>query len=418
MNRSVALIVLTLACVAGITACRRANRTVPLEEPIGSAYVGPQTLNVRKDLAGRSAAVGAAHHGERVDILETRRRFVRIRTAAGVEGWTDANLLLTSQQMDGLQKLADRAKALPSEGKAKVFDALNMHPEPSRTSPTFAQIPEGGSVEVVAHRIAPRAAPVAAVRAPAPRRAPARKSKAKEKQALDLPPPPAPKPPSDWEAKSRPRASDLPEYTPPPPPPPVAYDDWNLVRTADGKAGWVLSRMLFMSIPDEVAQYAEGHRITSYMPLGEVKDGDQVRNNWLWTTAAPGPAQPWEFDSFRVFVWSKNHHRYETAYVERNVTGYFPIEAVTVTPEHPSDGDKGFSVVVQEKDGKLYKRTYGFSGFRIRMISKAPFDRGAIDTETEVSALDSPGTFASSGAPQRPGWWTKLKALPKRWFSR
>ena len=30
--------------------------------------------------------------------------------------------------------------------------------------------------------------------------------------------------------------------------------------------------MLTMSIPDEVAQYAEGHRITAYLPLGEVKE--------------------------------------------------------------------------------------------------------------------------------------------------
>ena len=39
-------------------------------------------------------------------------------------------------------------------------------------------------------------------------------------------------------------------------------DDWNLVRTLDGKVGWVLTRPLSMAIPDEVAQYAEGHRIT------------------------------------------------------------------------------------------------------------------------------------------------------------
>ena len=33
-------------------------------------------------------------------------------------------------------------------------------------------------------------------------------------------------------------------------------EDWNLIRTKDGKAGWVLSRMLVMAIPDEVAQYS------------------------------------------------------------------------------------------------------------------------------------------------------------------
>ena len=56
------------------------------------------------------------------------------------------------------------------------------------------------------------------------------------------------------------------------PPKPIPLEDWYLVRTKDGKAGWVLSRMVSMAIPDEVAQYAEGHRITSYFSLGKVDD--------------------------------------------------------------------------------------------------------------------------------------------------
>ena len=39
-----------------------------------------------------------------------------------------------------------------------------------------------------------------------------------------------------------------------------------------------------MGIPDEVAQYAEGHRIVSYFALGETQDGDQKKTTWLWTT--------------------------------------------------------------------------------------------------------------------------------------
>ena len=34
-------------------------------------------------------------------------------------------------------------------------------------------------------------------------------------------------------------------------------EDWSLVRTKDGQIGWVLTRNLDMSIPDEVAQYAK-----------------------------------------------------------------------------------------------------------------------------------------------------------------
>ena len=86
-------------------------------------------------------------------------------------------------------------------------------------------------------------------------------------------------------------------------------------RPAD-KSGWVLTRRLRMAIPDDVAQYAEGHRIVSYFSLGKVQDGDQPKDIWLWTTVGDG-ARPYDFDSFRVFVWSVRRHRYETEYIER-----------------------------------------------------------------------------------------------------
>jgi len=49
------------------------------------------------------------------------------------------------------------------------------------------------------------------------------------------------------------------------------------VRTKDGSVGWVLARNLYMSVPDDVAQYAEGKRITAYLALGDVRDGNEVK---------------------------------------------------------------------------------------------------------------------------------------------
>src|SRR3954463_16108772 len=111
---------------------------------------------------------------------------------------------------------------------------------------------------------------------------------------------------------------------PPAPPVPVSMDDWSLIRNKDGESGWGLTRRLVMAIPDEVAQYAEGRRISSYLPLGETRDGDLVKQSWLWTTSERG-LEPHDFDSFRVFIWSLRRHRYETAHIERNLTGFFPV---------------------------------------------------------------------------------------------
>ena len=119
----------------------------PPAKPAGVAYAGPPVLNLRKDLGPRSAVTGTAKHGERLDVLETRRRFVRVRASSGAEGWADLNLLLSQQQMDDLRRLAEDAKKLPSQGAATVYEPLNIHAEPFRQSPSFFQIPEGGVVD-------------------------------------------------------------------------------------------------------------------------------------------------------------------------------------------------------------------------------------------------------------------------------
>ncbi len=342
----------------------------PPEQPTGVAFAGPATLNLRKDLASKSAVVGSVKHGEKLDVLETRRRFVRVRSEQGVTGWTDSNLLLTPQQMDDLRRLADSAAKLPSQGSATVYEPLNMHADPSRQSPSFFQIPDTGSVQVIGHRVAPRFPAPSAVSPVRRSTSTAKKAKAKDSKRTgpmpDMPKPPPP--PRNWEQLSHPRASELPGYAAPAAKP-VSLDDWSLVRTKDGKVGWVLSRMLTMSIPDEVAQYAEGHRITAYLPLGAVKDKEksETKPNWIWTTASAG--ESYEFDSFRVFVWSLKHHRYETAYIERNVKGYFPVE----TQDLPGQDEKSFSLVIEDKDGKLTRRTYAFAGFRVKLVSKTPY---------------------------------------------
>ena len=41
-------------------------------------------MNLRQDLAAKSAAVVEVKHGDRLDILETRRRLIRVRTREGV----------------------------------------------------------------------------------------------------------------------------------------------------------------------------------------------------------------------------------------------------------------------------------------------------------------------------------------------
>ncbi len=374
---------------------------------MGEAYVAPGTLNLRRELALKSAVSATVKHGEKLAILEYRHRLVRVRTEQGAEGWTDMRQLLTPQQMADLREMAESASRARSQGQATVFESLNMHTEPSRTSPSFGQVPENGKVDVIAHKLTPRVQhDDVSIQAPA-KPAPPRKKKAKASTTRIAPPPrpAAPKVPNNWVALSVPKAEPVPPPnspgTPAPaaePPAPVPMDDWDLIRTLDGKVGWVLMRPLSMAIPDEVAQYAEGHRITSYFPLGQVRDGDSVKNNWLWTTIVKG-GEPYEFDSFRVFVWSLRHHRYETAYIERNVVGHYPVQ-VTNAGSAPS-----FAVLVEGVDGHLYRKTYSFDSYRIRMVNRELYDQNA-KSDAPKLASTTPAAQSEEG---KSSWYARLK---------
>ena len=67
----------------------RGASSVPQQPSSGVAYVGPLTLNLRKDLANKSPVVATAKHGDKLDVLEVRRPFIKVRTGQGDESSVD-----------------------------------------------------------------------------------------------------------------------------------------------------------------------------------------------------------------------------------------------------------------------------------------------------------------------------------------
>ena len=335
---------------------------------LGEAFVGPAVLRIRSDFPMQSSTVATVQHGDRLEIVQVRRKFIRVRTAQGKEGWTDERQLFAAEDMKALRDLAERSAKLPSQGAATTYAALNVHSQPALASPSIMQLKPNDRVDVLRSVLFPRnEAPARTpLIPPAPKKKKAPPKKEKVKKEPKYPVPPMPRPPAaptDWLDLSRTDPatdnddgqSDEPAEQKPPP----KIDLWSLVRTPQHQAGWVLTRMLTMAIPDEVAQYAEGHRIVSYFPLGATQDGDQKKNIWLWTTTTDSRA-PWDFDSFRVFTWSLRRHRYETAHIERGIQGYSPVLLSTT----------GFSVCMDKKDGSRMRRQFTLQGNSVRFVSE------------------------------------------------
>jgi hypothetical protein len=412
-----------------LAACGDRSNRAPA---IAVAYAGPATLNVRKDIPLQSPVVGTARHGDRLEIIQHRRRFIKVRTPKGIEGWTDEHLLLSEQEIGTLRAFEKDVLAMPSQGVATTYEVLNVHTEPDRQSPSFIQIKENEKFDVIAHRLAPRAAPQRKSLVPAPVKKVPAKKKPRTSAKIALPPmPPPPAPPADWQEISKTPPEIQPVKAEPKEPAPIAMEDWSLVRTAKGESGWVLTRRLFMAIPDEVAQYAEGHRISSYFPLGEgIKDEDKVRRNWLWTTIGQSTAG-YDFDSLRVFIWSLRRHRYETAHIERNLKGYFPVRLEQVAYGAPAKTRKGetvsntypgFSVCVEKKDGTRARRSYAFLTNIVRFAGERPCEQAAIENpKVPIDSYVAQVERQDANNPNRSfieRFKGRIGDLRKRWFGK
>jgi hypothetical protein len=420
----------TIGLTVGLALAGAGCRHSPPRAPaIGEAYVGPGTLKIRSDIPLQSATVATVKHGDRLEILTRRRRFMRVRTPSGAEGWTDERQLLAAEDMAYLRDLAARSAKMPIQGQGTTYSDLNVHTQPEQSSPSFFQIKEKEKVDVLMHVVTPRIeTPRKPLLPPPPKKpkAPPKKTAAKEPK---YPPPPMPKPPglpANWEELSR---TPRPEEDAPPAEEevdekPTPRDEWSLVRNREGQSGWILTRRLVMAIPDEVAQYAEGHHIVSYFPLGRIRDGDVEKPVWLWTTINDGKA-PYDFDSFRVFTWSLRHHRYETAHIERNIRGYAPVllKDVEFSGTGRSGGESsagkypGFSVCMENRAGERVRREFVLLTNVVRFAGEQTCELPA-----PMEFLKSPTALKTAPEPvpaaPTPSLFQRAKQRVKGWFGK
>lgn len=385
----------------------------PPARRIGEAFVGPAQLKIRSDIPIQSSAVTTVKHGDRLEILQTRRKFLRVRAPDGKEGWTDERSLLASADMKALHDLAQRSAKLPNQGVATTYQPLNIHTQPAMSSPSFVQLKENDKIEVLQSTQLPRTdAPRTPLIPPAPKKT---KAPPKEKKGR-VPLPPMPKPPGppvDWVELSR-HADEAEAEAVATEPAPVKTDGWSLVRTPAGQVGWVLTRLVSMAIPDEVAQYAEGHRIVSYFALGEMSDGDQKKKIWLWTTTTDSHA-PWDFDSFRVFIWSLKRHRYETSYIERKVKAYSPVlvREVDYGGKGLAGRYPGFSICMDKKDGTRVRRLFALIGQTIRQSGEQACEPAPSVTVQTPAPLPTAETPVPTQAPKE-GFFQRLRKRFKK----
>jgi SH3-like domain-containing protein len=313
---SLALLIAPLLFVPG---CGRGRHRV-----LEVAYVSAPQATLRDQVAAIYNRVGNVKNGERVEIVDREKRFARVRTASGIEGWIEQRYLVDQKTYDALQKLTQEHQNDPVQAPGVLRNDTNLHVTPGRESEHLYQLASGAKVSILERGTA-------------------------EKQLAGAP-------------VARP-VTTKPGKTPGGP----ALEDWWLVRDSQGRVGWVLARMVDVDVPLEVAQYAEGKRFVAFFVLNEVQDSEKKVSQYLCVLTDPHDGSPFDFDQVRVFTWNVRKHRYETAYREHGLTGVLPV---TVTHE---DFDKEgtlpvFILRVRDDAGNISQRKYKLNMPMVRRV--------------------------------------------------
>lgn len=405
---------------------------------IETGYVTANQVYLRDRLSEIYRKVGLVKNGEKIDVLEKSRRFVRVRTAAGLIGWLEQRNYITQEQFDQFQKFNKDSQALPVAAIGIVHSETNLHLTPGRDTDHLYQLAANSKIEILRRQVAEKttAAPAPPPKKPAQNTKSSKDAKPGTQQSTAQPAPtPQPTPP---------RAAPLANAAPP------ILEDWWLVRDASGHAGWILGRAMDLDVPIDILQYAEGKRIIFAGILNTVRDPEQqeiqqrrlqqAANGGSTTDATDNPApdpdknsgknrskkdrasetrdrssrdsatstvgkdgnvpqfvvlftdpkdgQPFDFNALRVFTWNTRHHRYENAWRERDLFGLLP--ASVGTQDFGKDGKLPiFTFHTAGADGKPVERKYRLNGVIVSRVL-SPEEQAAKDADKAAHKAAAP----------------------------
>jgi SH3-like domain-containing protein len=315
-----------LTAASAFIACRGSHRVLEV------AYVSAPQATLRDQVAAVYNKNGTVKNGERVEVLDHEKRFARVRTASGIEGWIEQRYLVDQKTYDGVQKLTQDNQNDPVQATGVLRNDTNLHISPGRETEHLYQLTQGAKIAILKRDTA-------------------------EKQSTVVMP-------SRTATVSGARPNTKKGSTTPAAP---ALEDWWLARDSEGRVGWVLARMVDVDVPIEIAQYAEGQRFVAFFALNQVQDGDKKVSQYLAVLSEPHDGLPYDFDQVRVFTWNIKKHRYETAYREHKLNGVLPV---TVTTE--SFDKEGtlpvFVVRVKNDSGNLSERKYKLNTPIVRRV--------------------------------------------------
>lgn len=285
------------------------------QAPLETAYVGTHELTLWNTTAQVRTPVSMATFGDRLEILKRFEGQVQVRSTRGIVGWVSERDLISADLWLKARDLDKASAIMPVEARGVTKVISNLHLGAGRDSMRIRQLDKGVPLDLL------------------------------QRQALDVPNSPSASEGGD--AASAPAEAKR--------------EDWWLVRAhiPEGAtlAGWVLGRFIDLNVPEPLPDYATsaGMRIVAWFELNHVMDATGHPHLQYLLLGTKGPeGQPCDFNLLRVYTWSLQRKRYETAYVESGFCGRLPIH---LAPADAPGGDASFSFQDQST-GAGIERTY------------------------------------------------------------
>lgn len=339
-----------LLVLAAVSGCARGKGG-----PKEMAYVSAPQAFLRDQVAAVYNKAGSVKNGEAVQVLARDRRFARVRTSTGAEGWLEQRYLVSKETYDAFQKLADQVRDQPVQATGVAHNQTNIHLEPQRDADHLYQVDQGAKLSVMKRAGSEKPLPAGQAQAAGTGKVTAGK-------------------------KGQPAV--VASVSP-------AMEDWWLIRDEGGHVGWVLARMVDIDIPIEIAQYSEGQRTVAAFVLDQVSDGENKVPQYLVLFSENKDGMPFDYNQIRVFTWNVRKHRYETAYREHGLNGVLPV---TISHEtFDKEGDLPVFVVrVKDDAGNVTERKYKLNTPIVRRVL-APGEQKEVASPRGVAKRRSSG---------------------------
>src|SRR5580658_6471629 len=112
-----------MVLIAGLSGCSRLRPKPPAQY----VYVTAKQTFLRDRVAAVSNRTATVANGDKLKVLERGRRFVRVETEKGEQGWIDEKVVATQEIFDQFDTLKKQHQADPAVASGVVRDEVYMH---------------------------------------------------------------------------------------------------------------------------------------------------------------------------------------------------------------------------------------------------------------------------------------------------